>query len=54
MMDSFDRMAVYIFTTAINEGRAGELLEALFNGAMCTVDVHTGKLIIAYLPEVTE
>jgi len=42
-----ESLAVAIFTAAINEGRAAELLLALFEGGSATVDMYTRKLVIA-------
>lgn len=44
-MNRLDAMARRIFTAALSEDRAGELLEALFEGASATVD-REGKLVI--------
>lgn len=38
--------AARIFQAAITEQRAGELLEALFEGASATVDRGSGKLVL--------
>jgi hypothetical protein len=40
-------LARRLFTQAIAEDRCSELLEALFNGASATIDVSTGRLVIA-------
>lgn len=34
------------FTIAIRTGRAGELMNALFSGASCTIDMATRDLVI--------
>lgn len=39
-------IATSILQTAINEGRAQELLDCLFEGGSCTVDVITGRLVL--------
>jgi hypothetical protein len=44
--------AAGILTTAIAEGRAGELLDCLFEGGSCTVDPLTGRLILATAEQV--
>lgn len=41
-----DPVARGIFAAALAEGRAGELLHALYEGGAATVDKHTGKLVI--------
>lgn len=41
-----DSVAIVIFTQALNSGRAGELLECLFDGGSATVDT-SGHLVLA-------
>jgi hypothetical protein len=44
-----EQFARAIFEKAIAEGRAAELLEALFDGATVTIDPITHDLVIAWL-----
>ncbi len=40
-------LARAILRAAINEGRAAELLDCLFDGGSATVDAVTGQLVLA-------
>lgn len=41
-----DAMATAIFTVALRDKQAGELLQCLFEGGSATVDNVTGKLVM--------
>lgn len=41
-----ERVATALFTVAIRDGQAAELLTCLFEGGSATVDLHTGKLVM--------
>lgn len=45
-----DGLAVALFATAINEGRAGEVLAHLFDGGAVTYDVAADEILLFDLP----
>jgi hypothetical protein len=44
--ESLDALARAVFTIALRDNRAGELLWCLFNNGSCVVDAFTGELIL--------
>jgi hypothetical protein len=46
-MEISEGFARRLFMQAVEEGRAAELLACLFDGGSATVDVVTGKLVLA-------
>jgi hypothetical protein len=45
--DHIDHMARAIFSTALMQNRAGEVLQCLFDGGSVTIDAKTGQLVMA-------
>lgn len=46
MSHQLDAIAAVIFTVALRDHQAGELLECLFDGGTATVDRITGRLVM--------